>query len=267
MRKALFLFIFSCSLLVFVAGVWSASLDLRLVQQNVNIGDEITIELNIEQVADLKGINIFMSFDNLKLEYKSHEKGDLIKDFSDEIVPEPVSANRSGKFEYMAVIDSPGPGVSSSRERLLSFRFVAKSPGEAWVKAGDVMLVDSIAKIIPCEMGVSSITISIGQIFALKRVFNYPNPAPDASGKTVIRCESLAILDDLEADIYDISGELVKSIKYQDFDISKAPVYEYQWDCKNEDGQDVANGVYILWLKAKLGSNEKGRTWKIAVIR
>jgi len=245
------------------------SMDLRLLQPNVNVGDEITVELNIDQVSDLKGIDILISYDNLKLDYKSLTKGSLISNFTEDIIPDPKQANTTGMMEYLAVLELPGPGVDSSRENILRLNFIAKTPGEGWVRitSNDVVLGDSTSKAIPYSTETGSINVKIGQIFALKRVFNYPNPAPDSSGKTVIRCESLAILDDLEARIYDISGELTKTISYNDFNSSQAPVYEYEWNCKNERDQNVANGVYILWLKAKLGSDEKNETWKIAILR
>jgi len=243
------------------------SIDLRLLQQNVNIGDEFSVQVNIHQVSDLKGVNFLISFDNLKLEYRSISKGNLISDFTEDIIPDPKTGATTGKIEYLAVLQAPGPGIESASGTILTLNFKAKVPGDAWVKFSDVLLGDSTANAIPYKIDIPSITVRIGQVFALKRVFNYPNPAPDASGKTVIRCESLAILEGLEARIYDISGELVKTIDYQDFNSSQAPVYEYEWDCKNEKGQNVANGTYILWLKAKMGSDEKYETWKIAILR
>ena len=244
-------------------------IDLRLVQQNVNVGGEVSVEVNIDQVSDLKGIDILISFDKLKLEYKSIKKGDLISSFSEDIAPKPEVANSNGKIEYAAVLETPGPGINSPGGTVLILNFTAKSPGDTWIQLlpNDMPLGDSMANAIPSNVDTTRCPIKIGQIFSLKRVFNYPNPAPDPSGNTVIRCESLALLEGLEAKIYDISAELVKEIKYEDFDASKAPVYEYKWDCKNEVGKDVANGTYILWVKAKLGSEEKNEIWKIAILR
>ncbi len=271
MKRSIFL-ILTISVLLLISNFTQArnvSMELRLLKPNVNVGDEFAVELNLESVSDLKGINILISYDNLKLEYKSLSKGILINNFVEDISTEPKKANETGKIEYLAVLEAPGPGIDSARENLLTINFVAKSPGDAWIKLSpnEFALGDSTAKAIPYNIDTDSVTVKIGQIFALKRIFNYPNPAPDATGKTIIRCESLAILDDLEARIYDISGELVKKISYQEFNTLKAPTYEYEWNCKNEKDIDVANGVYILWIKAKMGSDEKNETWKIAILR
>jgi len=247
------------------------SLALRLIQQNVNVGDEVSVNVNIDQVSDLKGINILIAFDNLSLEYNSIEKGILIEDFVEDIVPDPEASNEKGEIEYLAVLEEPGSGIDSPGGTVLTINFVARSPGEAWIKLNhpdnDVPLGDSTANVIPTTIDKDRHAIQIGQIFSLNRVFNYPNPAPNTEGNTVIRVEALALLDGLEGRIYDISGELVKVIDYQDFDSSNAPFYEYEWNCKNEADQDVANGTYILWIKATLGSDEKHKTWKIAILR
>ena len=247
------------------------SIDLRLTQQNVNVGDEVSVKINIDPVFDLKGINILVSFDNSILEYKSAAKGVLIEDFVEDIVPD-TDSNRTGKIEYLAVLESPGPGIDliSSGNTILTLNFAARAPGEAWIELdpNDVYLGDSAANAIPAATDTDRQTIQIGQTLRLKRVFSYPNPGPKLDNTTVIRVEALALLEDLEAKIYDISGQLVKEIDFEDFGSSSAPVYEYSWDCKNEENQDVANGTYILWVKASFnGSDDKHETWKIAVLR
>jgi len=245
------------------------TIDLRLTQKSPTVGDQVSVNVNLDQVSDLKGLDILISFDNTKLEYESAEKGNLISDFVAEIVPTPEDANETGKIEYMAVRQESGLGIDISGGTVLTLNFVARSPGEAMINLddNDVFLADSIANAIPASIGIQSQTIEVGQTFRLKQVFNYPNPAPDLEGNTTIRVEALALLEDMEARIYDISGEMVLEITYEDFDTGNAPIYEYIWDCKNEAGDDVANGVYILWMKAILGSEEKHETWKIAILR
>lgn len=251
------------------------AMDLRLTQDNPTVGDEVLVTVNLDQVSDLKGLDILISFDHVKLEYKSAAKGQSITDlegdnrFVEDIVTNPETANRDGKIEYMSVRQKSGLGISWTGGIILTLNFIARSPGEAWINldANDVPLGDSMANPIPTNIGEERQIIKIGQIFRLKRVFSYPNPAPDLAGNATIRVEALALLEDLEASIYDISGELVREIAYEDFDIGDAPNYEYVWDCRNEAGDDVANGIYILWIKASLESEKKHETWKIAILR
>ncbi|MFC1712050.1 cohesin domain-containing protein [Candidatus Poribacteria bacterium] len=238
-----------------------------LNQQQVNVGDEFSVRINIDQVSDLKGMDILVSFDNVKLEYKSITKEALIDDFVEDIAPDPETSENTGKLEYVAVLEASGPGMDSPGGTILTINFVARSPGEAWIRLdpNDVSLGDSIANAIPAAIDVDRYTVQIGEVFKLRRVFNYPNPAPDSNGNTTIRVEALALLDELEGKIYDISAERVITI--EEFDSSNAPIYEYVWDCRNEEGEDVANGTYILWLKATKDSDEEHETWKIAILR
>ena len=247
----------------------NVSVDLRPIQQNLNVGDEISVNVRIDQVSDLKGIHILVSFDNVRLEYESTTKGILIDGFEEDIVPDQELSETEGRMEYMAVLGERGPGMDSPGGTILTLDFVARSPGAAWIKldSNDVALGDSMASVIPAAIDTERQTIQIGEIPRLERVFNYPNPAPDAEGNTVIRIEALALLEELEARIYDVSGELVRTIGHEGFDRSNAPVYDYVWDCKNDEDRDVANGTYILWVKANFGSDEKHETWKIAVRR
>ena len=247
-----------------------------LNQTQVNIGDTVSMKINIGQVSDLKGVNILISFDNQKLEYESITQEFRISDFAEEIAPNPDAAKDTGRMEYMAVLNSAGPGIDISEGAILTIDFVAKFPGAAYIKldSNDVPLGNSIANAIPANIDEKELTIQIGQIFELKRVFTYPNPARD---KTTIRVEALAPLRKLEAKIYDISSELVKTIDTIDDFSGSGVVYEYEWDCKNEQGQDVANGAYILWLKAMWSETGQDsakeneiweyKTWKIAILR
>lgn len=264
----LLLILLSISNLVFA----NVSIDLQLIQQKVNVGDTFTVNVNTNQISDLKGINLLFSFDNLRLKYKSIDKGQVINDFVEDILPKPEISNTTGKMEYMAVREARGSGVDFSGGNILTLTFVAISPGQATIKleANSVSLSNSIPNLIPAKLG-DERSLQIGELQRI-RVFNYPNPAPDMNGRTIIHCQAFAFLEDLEVRIHDISGELVKIIDFQDFNKDKAPTYEYEWDCKNANGRDVANGTYILWARASFEdsddkSKDKYETWKIAIIR
>jgi hypothetical protein len=255
----------------------SIKLKIANDKSNLNVGDIMPVEVVIDRVSDLKGVYIGISFDSTKLKYVSISKGSIIEKFTEDLPPKAekdedlqvlqAKINANGEFEYLAVIEGPGSGIESSGGVILTINFSIKAPGEAGIKLLDkgISMADSTANAIPTNTDLNEFTRNIGQEFILN-VFNYPNPV-DISGKTVIRCESKALFEDLQARIYDISGELVKTIEFSDFNTDQAPIYEYKWDCTNDKKQDVANGVYILWVKAKLGSDEKNQTWKIAILR
>ena len=71
---------------------------------------------------------------------------------------------------------------------------------------------------------------------------NYPNPFPR---KTTITCELTAPADSLDVKIYTLSGRLIRELS-----IPATPGFlMVEWDGRDADGVEVANGVYYAKLK------------------
>ena len=79
---------------------------------------------------------------------------------------------------------------------------------------------------------------------------NYPNPF---NPSTTIRF-SLPEREKVDLTIFNITGEKVKILLS---DERKAGVHEVQWDARNDRGQKVASGLYILYMKAADFSSSK----------
>lgn len=108
--------------------------------------------------------------------------------------------------------------------------------------------------------------------FDIKVFGNYPNPFSD---QTIISfyVDSDNEIDDLNIRIYTISGRLIRK-KLLDLDDSvadnniKMPFYhELIWDGTDEDGRQVANGVYFMVVKGKYKGKTVTHTLKIARLR
>ncbi|MCX5782540.1 MAG: M6 family metalloprotease domain-containing protein [Elusimicrobia bacterium] len=111
----------------------------------------------------------------------------------------------------------------------------------------------------------------------LKKLINYPNPAgigyshPRSSLGiiTTIVLKASRPPRELELTLYDLAGEKIKSVtkdkialkvdKSKDYNW----FYEYDWDGKNEDGKNVAPGIYLYRIKA---DNETS-VGKLAIVR
>ena len=99
------------------------------------------------------------------------------------------------------------------------------------------------------------------------RVYAYPNPT--RKDKITIRFSVFYLNPEMEILIYNIAGELVRKIP--DGDISKVngPIYEYDWDTRNDARNRVASGIYLYLVKAK-DKSTGGNTnvvKKLAIIR
>ena len=89
-----------------------------------------------------------------------------------------------------------------------------------------------------------SITFRVHDDLQLLSFLNYPNPFPR---KTTITCELTAPADSLDVKIYTVSGRLIRELS-----MPATPGFlMVEWDGKDADGVEVANGVYYAKLKIK----------------
>ncbi|GAI52230.1 unnamed protein product, partial [marine sediment metagenome] len=78
-------------------------------------------------------------------------------------------------------------------------------------------------------------------------VFNYPNPAKGVD-KTTVHFECGYANLKSEVKIYNIAGELVRTLPNEDRTSPASQTYEYEWKLNNDSGKKVASGVYIYIL-------------------
>jgi flagellar hook assembly protein FlgD len=75
------------------------------------------------------------------------------------------------------------------------------------------------------------------------RAQNYPNPA---NPETQINY-TLGVSDDVRIQIYNISGQLVRTY---DIGYQRQGSYSVRWDGRHQNGQSVASGVYFYRIQA-----------------
>lgn len=88
---------------------------------------------------------------------------------------------------------------------------------------------------------------------------SYPNPF----AKEIFiqfRSPGLAEAGDLELQIYDLTGQVVKNFTLTN---SRSPIIEVMWDGKNDRGEAVSSGTYF----AKFRAGELQRTRKLVLLR
>lgn len=94
-------------------------------------------------------------------------------------------------------------------------------------------------------------------------LYNYPNPF---SSYTYFTFNLTQIPDELKIYIYTVAGRLIKIIN--------VPVYQLRnnfnkiyWDGRDEDGDLIANGVYLYKIIARLANKTYSDIQKLAIIR
>ena len=103
--------------------------------------------------------------------------------------------------------------------------------------------------------------------YDLRDVYNYPNPFTDGTWFT-FKVTGDKLPDELYLRIYTVAGRLIRTINIPSSalgqDIGFKKVF---WDGKDEDGDDIANGVYFYKMIYKVKDVVKSVTKKLAKIK
>lgn len=99
-------------------------------------------------------------------------------------------------------------------------------------------------------------------------LYNYPNPVRE--GMTTIRFQLSGEVSQLpRVRIFDVTGRLVDD-KIGDglIRLNDSPVtYLVPWDCTNSSGQELASGIYLLFVEVVDGGERIHKTSRVAIIR
>lgn len=111
--------------------------------------------------------------------------------------------------------------------------------------------------------------------FDVIRIANYPNPVlgktqdPKNAGRTRFTYVLTDDADEVSIKLYTVSGRLVKTfmnlptgVGYHEF-----PRTVYAWDCTDEQGFYLANGVYFYKVTAKKGNKKIEKIQKMAILK
>ncbi|HOJ18069.1 MAG TPA: C25 family cysteine peptidase [Ignavibacteriaceae bacterium] len=95
------------------------------------------------------------------------------------------------------------------------------------------------------------------------QTYNYPNPMKD---NTVFTMNLSQIPEELSIKIYTIAGRLIKDMKIPPSDL-RIGFNSIPWDGRDEDGDIIANGVYLYKVILKKDGKSVSITEKIAVVK
>ena len=94
----------------------------------------------------------------------------------------------------------------------------------------------------------------------LSNVVCFPNPARQG----YINIINLpTVVDEFSVEVFTLTSKLVRSYSADDTEYTDDGFRKIKWDCKNDEGEDVAPGVYLILVK----NSSKKKTFKVAVIR
>ncbi|MBN2830520.1 MAG: hypothetical protein JXR56_09400 [Candidatus Cloacimonetes bacterium] len=119
------------------------------------------------------------------------------------------------------------------------------------------------------------INFKVNDEFDILNLANYPNPVvaqaiePVNDGRTRFTYILTAPADEITMKVYTVSGRLVKTFK----DLPKGVGYHeyprtvHAWDCRDNEGFYLANGVYFYKVIAKSNGKKIEKIQKMAILR
>lgn len=114
------------------------------------------------------------------------------------------------------------------------------------------------------DTAVSTINFVVNDDFVVTSVYNYPNPAKNITNFTF---HISRMPDDLSIRIYTVAGRLIKTIKPSISDLKIGFNKNIVWDCRDEDGDIIANGVYFYKIKLVKDGKSLTSIHKLAIIK
>jgi flagellar hook assembly protein FlgD len=94
-------------------------------------------------------------------------------------------------------------------------------------------------------------------------VYNYPNPT---NGETHFTFKLTQIPEEIKIKIFTIAGRLVREIKLTSAEL-KYDFNKIYWDGRDEDGDLLANGVYLYKVIMNAGDKSEEVTQKLAIVK
>lgn len=94
-------------------------------------------------------------------------------------------------------------------------------------------------------------------------IYNFPNPA---SEETDFTFRLARVPEELDIKIYTVAGRLIKIFELQSYDL-KADINKIHWDLTDQDGDKIANGVYLYKIILRDQNKVEHYTQKLAVVR
>jgi hypothetical protein len=212
---------------------------VRLDYEDLQPGTTGELKVLADLEVPVAGAQIEINYDPEQLSFEAPR----LSDWSDKFIAE-YKDDKQGKFTALLYNLSNDP-ISPGEGSILSLP-VAVSPhvlSKIKLEIGEVVLSDQNAVEIPVDDG----KISVPQAFELSQ--NYPNPF---NPTTTIKYTLTSLGNGEESlpttlKIYNILGEVVRTL----VDEPKSAGVHYEvWDGKDDQGHQVASGIYFYRLRA-----------------
>ena len=159
--------------------------------------------------------------------------------------PVKLELRRFGEFETIAETEYKLTQHPGSTQLTLTYNSPELEPGEYQLRL--------TASDLDGNTGKSEIDLQVHRQLQLVEPLNYPNPF---SKDTTLTCELTRPGESLKIKIYTITGRLIRILETE----ATAGFIQLKWDGRDDDGNEVANGVYFGKFIVKSLDDEDDQT-------
>lgn len=159
--------------------------------------------------------------------------------------PVQLALERFGEFEPIADTEYKLTQHPGSTQLILTYNSPELEPRKYQLRL--------TASDLDGNTGESEITFQVHGKLQLVEPLNYPNPF---TRNTTVTCELTRPAESITVKIYTLTGRLIRQLKAE----APAGFIQIKWDGKDDDGNEVANGVYYGKIIVKSLDDEKDQT-------
>ncbi len=196
-------------------------------------------------------------------------------------IDESVTADNDNRYRYMVDIEEADGTANWINDHLATSRYELGRDSD-YFRSGNLTVFNDTCVSSPNSKsydgtlsgikisGISSSNFNMYFVYGdmevlddVSGVLSYPNPARNGS---LYITNIPASRQDFSAEIFTMKGNLVRYFSendIEDVELGSTVFGRIKWDLKNDKGENVAPGVYLVLVKA----NSSKKTFKAAVIR
>lgn len=202
---------------------------------------------------DVSGLNMDIGYDTSKVTFKGVTTGQAALDAGKTVSS---SSPQSGTIRII-VFGLNQTRIADGIIANISFDIQSGISGAITLTVSKAAASAPDATSVPLSTVAGSITISSAQ---LEDIRVYPNPCKRGQK---VNIKNLPLNEETTIYIYNIAGEIVRTLKEgEEIEIGLGSETAV-WDTKNEDGEAVASGIYPYLIK----SNQSGKSGKIVLVK
>ena len=205
--------------------VFGKNTDVSLTMSAAEEAGLYTVQVSLDKVAGAKSYGFVMNYDVHAFAFERA----VVKSAS--TVPFLVQSTKPGEVHIAHAIKG---------EAIAEISFKVKDDFGGTVRVSEARVWDRYHRTNTVDLGAAALKM-LPKVFALKQ--NYPNPF---NPTTVIRY-ALPEASNVRLEVFNTLGQVVRTLADEE---QVAGAYRITWDGRNEQGQEMATGVYIYRIVA-----------------